>query len=63
MSPTIQLIQLTLRIEREAEKQRHPSTAYSDDLAAEKGASPFKRGDRVNGSSHLFFQRQQCECA
>ena len=36
MSPTIQLIQLTLKIEREAEKQRRPSTVYRDDLASEK---------------------------
>lgn len=36
MSPSIQLIQLTLRIEREAEEQRRPSTVYRDDLASEK---------------------------
>ena len=63
MSPTTQLIQLTLRIEREAEKQRRSSTAYRDDLATEKSRSLSRREDRVNGSSHLFCPRQQCECA
>ena len=36
MSPSTQLIQLTLRIEREAEEQRRPSRVYSEDLANER---------------------------
>jgi hypothetical protein len=36
MGPTIQLIQLSLRVEREAKIQRRSSMAYRDDLADEK---------------------------
>jgi hypothetical protein len=63
MDPTIQLIQLTLRVEREAEAQRRSSMAYRDDLVDEKPVRPSKRENRVKGSFDLFYRRQRCECA
>ena len=62
MSPVIQLIQLTLRVEREAEAQRRPYVAYRDNLADEKTVRPSKQENRVKGNVNLFRQ-QQCECA
>jgi hypothetical protein len=63
MNPTIQLIQLTLKVEREAEVQRRPYMVYRDDLVDEKPVRPSKREDRVKGSFNLLHRRQQCECA
>ena len=62
MNPVIQLIQLTLRVEREAEAQRRPYMAYRDGLADEKTVRPSKQENRVKGNVNLFRQ-QQCECA
>jgi hypothetical protein len=54
VSPTIQLIQLTVRIEREVEGQRRPSTVYRDDLANEKRfAHP--SGPIVSSASSVCF--------
>ena len=47
MDPTIQLIQLTLRIEREAKIQRHSSMAYRDDLADERTVHPLRQDYRI----------------
>ena len=63
MNPEIQLIQLTLRVEREAEAQRRPYVAYRDDLADEKTVSPPKRENCVKGNVNLLYRQQQCECA
>ena len=63
MNPTIQLIQLMLRVEREAEAQRRPSMAYRDDLVDEKPVRPSKRENCVKGNFSLLYRRQQCECA
>jgi len=64
MGPNIQLIQLTLRVERNAEAQRRPQMAYSDDLAAEKPVyrSTPKRNSRVKRSFNLTHRQQNCEC-
>ena len=63
MGPTIQLIQLTLRFEREAERQRHSSMAYRDDLADEETVHPLRQDNRIKDNFNLLHRRQQCECA
>jgi hypothetical protein len=63
MGPAIQLIQLTLRVEREAEAQRRPYMAYRDDFAAEKVVRPPEQGNRIKGNFNLLRRRQRCECA
>jgi hypothetical protein len=63
MDSTIQLIQLSLRIEREAERQRRLSTVHRDDLANDKPVGRSKRGKRVKGSFYLLYRQRQCECA
>ena len=63
MGPTIQLIQLTLRIEREAKIQRRSSMAYRDDLADEKTVHPSKQDNRIKDNFNLLHRRQQFECA
>ena len=63
MDPIIQLIHLTLRVEREAEAQRRSSMAYSDDFADEKTVYPPKQDNRIKGNFNLLYRRQQCECA
>ena len=63
MNPAIQLIQLTLRVEREAEAQRRPYMAYRNDLADEKPVRPPKRDNRIKGNFNLLRRRQRCECA
>lgn len=62
MGPTIQLIQLTLRIERENEAQRRPHPAAVDNFAEEL---PVRSVSRGNHTSHIFQEprRPQCECA
>jgi hypothetical protein len=62
MNPVIQLIQLTLRVERKAEAQRRPSMTYRDGLANEKTLRLSKRENRVKGNFNLL-RRQQGECA
>lgn len=59
MGPTIQLIQLTLRVERENEPQRRPHSAAADDFTT---ATPVQPGETTapNTSSSC---RPQCECA
>ena len=63
MGPNIQLIQLTLRIEREAEAQRRPYMAYRDDLVDENPVRPSRQDNRIEGDFNLLRRRQQCECA
>jgi hypothetical protein len=63
MGPTIQLIQLTLRFEREAERQRRSSMAYRDDLADEKTVHPLRQDNRIKDNFNLLQRRQQRECA
>ena len=63
MDSAIQLIQLTLRVEREAEAQRRPYVAYRDDLADEKTVRPPKRDNRIRRNFNLLHRRQRCECA
>ena len=63
MDPTIQLIQLTLRVEREAEAQRRPYMAYRNDLADEKTVRSPKRDNRIKRNFNLLRRRQRCECA
>jgi hypothetical protein len=63
MGPTIQSIQLTLRFEREAERQRRSSMAYRDDLADEKTVHPLGQDNRIKDNFNLLHRRQQRECA
>jgi hypothetical protein len=63
MGPEIQLIQLSLRVEREAEAQRRPYMAYRDGFADEEVVRPRKQSNRIKGSFNLFRRRQLCECA
>jgi hypothetical protein len=65
MEPTIQLIQLTLRVEREAEAQRRPYMVYRDDLVDEKPVRllAHQRDNRVKRIFNLFRRRQPYECA
>ena len=64
MGPTIQLIQLTVRAEREAEAQCRPYIAYRDDLANEKPLRllAHKPDNRIKRILNLFRRRQPCEC-
>ena len=63
MDPATQLIQLMLRVEREAEAQRRPYMAYRDDLADEKTVRSPKRDNRIKRNFNLLRRRQRCECA
>lgn len=56
MEPTIQLIQLTVRVEREAEAQRHSYRVYRDDLADEKPVHllAYKRYNRIKRFFNLL---------
>ena len=63
MDSAIQLIQLTLRVEREAEAQRHPYMTHRDDLADEKPVGPSRRVNRIKRNFDLLHRKQQCECA
>jgi hypothetical protein len=63
MGPSTQLIQLSLRVEREAEAQRRPYMAHRDDLADEKTVHLPKRDNRIKRNSNLLHRRQQSECA
>ena len=63
MGPSTQLIQLTLRVEREADAQRRPYMAYRDDLADERTVRLPKRDNRIKRNFDLLYRRQQCECA
>jgi len=63
MDPTIQLIQLMLRVEREAEAQRRPQVSYRDNFEDEKPLRPAKRDNRIKHIFDLPRRRQQGECA
>ncbi len=63
MSPTIQLIQLTLRIERDAERQRRPSTVYRDDLASEERFANAGEAFVSKAPSICFSPAMACACA
>ncbi len=63
MDPTIQLIQLTLRVEREAEAQRRRSIPQRDDVVDEKPVHARKQNPRVERTGALLLQRQCYECA
>jgi hypothetical protein len=60
MVPNIQLIQLTPRVEREAEAQRRAAMTYNSDGADEKTARSSKQEKRILGDVNLL---PQCECA
>jgi hypothetical protein len=62
VSPTIQLIQLTVRIEREVEGQRRPSTAYEMTLPTKSGL-PTQAGQSYQAHLQSASHRQRCECA
>jgi hypothetical protein len=62
MGASIQLIQLTLRVERE-EARRRPQKAHRDDLADEKPLRPLQRDNRVISNCNLPQRQQWCECA
>ena len=63
MDPTIQLIQLMLRVEREAEAQCRPYMAYRDDLVDEKPVRllAHKGDNRIKRILNLLRRRQPCE--
>ena len=63
MDPTIQLIQLTLRIECEMEARCRPSTVHRDDFADNKTVHPSRQENRVGGNFRLLHRQPQCECA
>ena len=63
MGPTIQLIHLALRVERENEAKRHPHPAAVDNFAAEIPARPTGRNNQSNRIFNLPRRRPQCECA
>jgi hypothetical protein len=62
LGPTIQLIQLAVRFEREAEAERRAAMAYRDDAMDEKMLRTSKWEKRVGGSFKLFHRQPQCEC-
>lgn len=65
MGPTIQLIQLTVRAEREAEAQCYSSMAYRDDFADEKSVRLAAHGpdNSIKRILNLFRHQQPCEYA
>jgi hypothetical protein len=63
MDPNIQLIQLMLRVEREAEVQRPPQVSYRNDLADENPVCSTKRDNRTKQSFNLPRRRRQYEGA
>lgn len=65
MGPTIQLIHLTVRAEREAEAQCHSFTVYQDDFVDEKMVRrlAYKQDHRIKRILNLFRRQQPCEYA
>lgn len=65
MGPTIQLIQLIVRAEREAEAQCHPAVAYRYDFADEKPVHrlAYQQDHRIKRILNLFRRQQPCEYA
>lgn len=63
MYPTIQLIQLSLRVEREAERQRRPVMVYSDQRVKEEVNCLPEPVTRSKGGFDLLPRQCQCECA
>lgn len=63
MNPAIQLIQLTLRVEREAEAQYRHSIPQQDDAVNEKPVRARKQNPRAERTGALLLQWQCCECA
>ncbi len=63
MDPILQLIQLTLRIEREAEAQRLRSIPQRDDAVDAKPVRARKQNRRAERTGTLLPQQQCCECA
>lgn len=63
MGPTIQLIQLTLRVEREAEAQRRLDIASSADRGDQTTVRASKRERRDKSTVDLLPRQPQCECA
>ncbi|HQE92948.1 MAG TPA: hypothetical protein PLH19_08960 [Anaerolineae bacterium] len=61
MDPTIQLIQLTVKFEREAEAQRRRPVLRTDDFVDDKTVRKSGRKNRIQGN--VLFCQQQCECA
>jgi hypothetical protein len=65
MGPTIQLIQMTLRVERnerKAKAQRRSSMSYSSDSADEKTVHASKQKKRILGDVNLLRRQPQCVC-
>lgn len=60
MEPVIQLIQLTLRAEREMAARRRPTVAHRDDRGDERAMLPSKREYPLEGD--VVYRRQSCEC-
>lgn len=63
MEPTIQLIQLMMRVEREAEAHRHRHGSYGDNFEAEKSVCSDKCDHRSKPRFTLPRRRQPCECS
>lgn len=61
----IPLIQLTLRVEREAKEQRRLQMDHREDPADEKPDRlvAHKRDNRNKRIFNLFRRQQRCECA
>lgn len=63
MNPTIQLIQLTVKFEREEQAQRHSFATHSAALICELSDYFHKLNGRIK---HLFnppHRKQCCQCA
>ncbi len=63
MNPTIQLIQLTVKFERQEKAQRHSFTTQSNGRTNEKSVSLLKLNNRIK---HIFtppHRQQCCQCA
>jgi hypothetical protein len=58
----VPIIQLTLRIEHEAEAQRRLSMPYRDDFVNEKPVRPSRRNHWIERFFNLFRRPQYCEC-
>ncbi len=63
MGPTIQLIQLTLRIEGEAERQRRDQINHKDDFVSDKPIRSPGQNSQIKYVSNPHPHQHCCECA
>jgi hypothetical protein len=63
MNPTIQLIQLTVKFEREEQSQHHSLVTKSDALISELSDYLHKLNGRIKQTFNQPRRQQCCQCA